>query len=176
MDTVIEHEALLFTDDPFLAVDQALTRMRPGRVFVRLLLHTVGPAPVATITATYRTAAFPDAPVFTGTGADERITTHLASHGLTTRTCELAEWDEPRTVVAVLAALKARAWPYPRACSDTRHHAGLAAATEQSRILIATGRTPVVRMRLCALLTHISAAAGTGFSSVAPAGPVRVVP
>lgn len=77
---------------------------------------------------------------------------------------------------AVLAALKARAWPYTRACSGTHHHAGVAAATEQSRTPAATGRTPVVRMRLYALLTQASTVIRTNFPSAASATPERVVP
>ncbi|MFJ2807847.1 HAD-IA family hydrolase [Kitasatospora sp. NPDC087271] len=104
-DVVVEHEALLFTDDPLAATDQALRVLRPGGQLVRLLLHAHGDDPAGDLDAAYRKAAFQDqpAPLITGKGTDHLVTAHLGAHGLDTTVTLLAEYDDHRT--------PSRPWP-----------------------------------------------------------------
>ncbi|MGW3184997.1 HAD-IA family hydrolase [Kitasatospora sp. NPDC001119] len=154
-DVVVEHEALLFTDDPLAATDQALRVLRPGGVFVRLLLHARGDDPAADLDAVYRTAAFHGrpAPLITGKGTDHLVTTHLGARGLATTDTLLAEYDDHRTPAQALATLAARAWPYQQLAGTEQHAAGMAAAEELAQTLPLAGGP--VRYRLRALTTRL---------------------
>ncbi|MBD0692481.1 HAD-IA family hydrolase [Streptomyces sp. CBMA123] len=154
-DAVVEHEALLFTDDPLAATDQALRVLRPGGVLVRLLLHAHGDDPAADLDAAYRKAAFQGrpAPLITGKGTDHLVTTHLADHGLATTDTLLAEYDDHRSPAQALATLAARAWPYQHQADTEQHAAGMAAAEELAQTLPLAGGP--VRYRLRALTTRL---------------------
>ncbi|MFJ4774044.1 HAD-IA family hydrolase [Streptomyces uncialis] len=131
-DVVVEHEALQFTADPLLAVDEALRVLRPGGRLVRLLLHPDGPNPLTDIDAAYRRAAFADAPrpLFHGKGTDQRVTDHLAARGRPTQDRTLATFTQHRTAEQALDALADRAWPYQHQLTDPRHERGMSAARQ----------------------------------------------
>ncbi|MFB7781418.1 HAD-IA family hydrolase [Streptomyces vinaceus] len=133
-DIVVEHEALQFAADPLLAADEALRILRPGGRLVRLLLHPVGPHPLAGIDAAYRQAAFADGlrPLFFGKGTDTRITDHLAARGRPTQDRTLAQFTQHRTAEQALAALADRAWPYQHQLTDPAHQDGMAAARQEA--------------------------------------------
>ncbi|MFF2618791.1 HAD-IA family hydrolase [Kitasatospora sp. NPDC058046] len=157
-DTVVEHEALLFTGDPLAATDQALRVLRPDGQLVRLLLHAHGDDPAADLDAAYRSAAFQGrpAPLITGKGTDHLVTTHLAAdHGLATTDTLLAEYTDQRPLAEVLSALAARAWPYQHQADTDQHAAGMAAAEELAQSLPHAGQP--VRYRLRALTTRLEA-------------------
>ncbi|MFG1879587.1 HAD-IA family hydrolase [Sphaerisporangium sp. NPDC049003] len=152
-DTVIEHEALLFTPDPLLAADRILRLLRPGGSFIRLLLHPDGPNPPAALEAAYRTAAFRGRPMplIYGKGTDQRITAHMSAQGLVTTVRELARFTARPTPAEVLSSLTDRAWPYQHRATPEQHAAGLAAAHHAARAIPAGG-VPV-RYTLRALVT-----------------------
>ncbi|MGA5703068.1 HAD-IA family hydrolase [Peterkaempfera bronchialis] len=156
-DVVVEHEVLLFTDDPLAATDQALRVLRPGGALVRLLLHTHGDDPAAALNAAYRTAAFRGrpAPLITGKGTDHLVTAHLAARGLATTDTLLAEYTDYRTLAQALTALAARAWPYQHQATTEQHVAGMAAAEELAQTLPRAGQP--IRYRLRALTTTLEA-------------------
>ncbi|MFF7249919.1 HAD-IA family hydrolase [Embleya sp. NPDC008237] len=151
-DVVLEHEVLLFTPDPLLAVDRALRLLRPGGCLIRLLLHPVGPDPLQALDVAYRCAAFANhpMPLFHGKGTDHRVTAHLTALSLPTTTATLAEYTIDCATADALAALAERAWPYQHQTDTHRHRAGTDAAHRAARALPDHVRT---RFALRALTT-----------------------
>lgn len=115
VDTVIEHEALCFADEPIKAVAEAIRVLKENGCIVRLVSRTEKTALDIQLETVFHKALRRNGYgpfCLRGRGTDARITEWLSRNGWVTHEELVATWKELRSRDWILKPLENRGWPY----------------------------------------------------------------
>lgn len=121
-DTVIEHSALCFVDEPLCAVTEACRLLRPGGTFVRILSSRQLPDEMTAFTAVFHAELRRLGNTrgrIVSSGNDQRITDWLADTGIPTRLDTIATWTSAHPLHHYAAPLRRGSYPYLSEVSDS---------------------------------------------------------